>query len=153
MKSKFKVFQEGISYFELEEQDIEFDENSIIITDTLDLHKIMDELNKVSHNIFVYGSLYDTQKRLLQKVEDEFELWKALKLKENNITDKEYKSEKSKERFLLTNYQEEYMRFKNTIADENYKLDLLKRVVQGLENYSYKLHAMKDINLYLPQSS
>ena len=47
----------------------------------------------------------------------------------------------------MTVYGLEYDAFQNIIKNEKYKLGIIKRVCSSLEQYSFKLHSLKDYNL------
>lgn len=143
---KFKKFEEGKAYEELPEETIEFDSASVELDNVTDIYVIMDETNKIPAKLFKYGYFCDSQKRVIQQLEDKFERWKAERYHENGIDDKAYKTEKSKERFLMVRFPEVYDKLQADIAAEYYKLALLQRVVKSLESYSYKLHDLKEYN-------
>jgi hypothetical protein len=74
-------------------------------------------------------------------------------MKANDIDDRSYKSEKSKERQLITMFTPMYTAYTNRIYDEKYKLSLLKRAVSALESYGFKLHALKDYCMAIEKNS
>ena len=152
-RKTFKKYDETKSYHNYAEHEIYFDPTCLELDSVTDILEIMSELNNISLKIFTYGSFCDSQARVLQYLEDSFERWKADKLHNAGIDDRAYRSEKSKERFLMVTFKEEYRSFQNSIAMEQYKLSLLQRVTKALESYGYKLHALKDYNLAIERNS
>jgi hypothetical protein len=107
----------------------------------------MNEINVLSYKLYFYGYLCDMQARVLQEIEDEFNKWMAQKFFVESVDDKQFKTEKSKERHIYMTYMTEYTKYEKAIANEKYKLSLLQRVVKSLENFGYKLHDLKDYNM------
>jgi hypothetical protein len=152
-KEKFKRYRENTIYNDLSEQEITFDISMIQLTNVTNMQEIMHEMNEISSRIFVYGSVCDAQNKILQQLEDEFDMWKSTKIVESKLDDKQYKSDKAKERYLIVQYSSDYVNYLNKISNEKYKLSLLKRVVSSLEHYAYKLHAIKDYNMAVEKNS
>jgi len=150
---EFKKYSESGSYDNYNSEHVEFDAEFLELDSITDILTIMDEINKLSLRLFKYGTLCDSQNRVLHKIEDEFDKWKAEKYYAEQIDDKQFKSEKAKERYLMVTFSEEYSRYQNLIHSETYKLSLLQRVVRSLENYGYKLHDLKDYNLAIERNS
>lgn len=150
-KKEYKVYKEGQDYDGLKATEIFFDSADLVLDNITDITKIMNELNEISRKIFTYGVIYDSQNRIVQQLEDEFEFWKSSLLKD--LDAKEYKTEGSKERYLMVNFKDDYKKFKDRLNSENHKLALMKRVVSGLENYGYKLHALKDASMAIERNS
>lgn len=151
----FKQFSEDTTYENFDEIKIYFDSNMLIIDDTSDIELILEEINHISRRIFMYGVLYESQQRVTQELEDEFERWQAemyvridsatesIIAKDGSTkTKKVSKTETAKEKYIMTAYDVEYEAFRTKIRNENYKLGLVKRVCGGLDSFSYKLHAM-----------
>ena len=150
---KFKKYDETRIYNDYEELEIMFDSSFLELDSVTDIHEIMQEINKLSYRIFYYGSLCDSQNRVVQQLEDEFDRWKAEIFFNEKIDDKQYKSEKSKERHIFNKYSKEFIAFQNALSTEKYKLSMLQRVVKSLEGYGYKLHDLKDYNLAIEKNS
>ena len=142
----FKKYTESKTYNEFAEEVVEFDAAQLVLENITDIYVIMHEINHISVKGFKYGVLCDSQNRVVQQLEDEFEKWKAKRYYENGVDDKAYKTEKAKERFLMVKYADEYANFQRNISSEKYKFSLLQRVVKSLESYSYKLHDLKAYN-------
>jgi len=132
---------------------VTFDPANLIVDSITDIETIMNELNIVSTKLFTFGSLCDMQTKKLQDLEDEIERWKADRMNEFQIDDKKYKSEKSKERFLMVQCADEYQEKQQRLSEEKYHLLLLKRAVSALESYGYKLYALKDYALAMARNS
>jgi len=152
-RKNFKKYDESKTYEEFEDQTIAFNSEFLQVADVNDIRKVMEELNALSYKLYYYGYLSDAQARVVQQLEDEFEKWKAVKLHEEKIDDKQYKNEKSKERYLSNKYSNEYTGFTRNLADEKYKLSLLSRVVSSLTSFGYKLHDLKDYNMTIGRNS
>jgi hypothetical protein len=151
LNKQYKVYREGQSYDDMPSTDIFFNSADLVLDNITDIAKIMSELNEISQKIFVFGTVYDSQNRVVQQLEDEFELWKAKNLR--NLDAKEFKTEGAKERYLMVTFEEDYTKKLSILNEEKYKLSLMKRVVSGLENYGYKLHALKDASMAIERNS
>jgi hypothetical protein len=149
----FKKYEESKTYDEFANESVEFDSTELTLDSFTDIYVIMNEINKISEKTFKYGVLCDSQNRVVQQLEDEFERWKATIYYQHGIDDKVYKTEKSKERFLIVNHAEVYRSYQDKISAEKYKLSLLQRVVKSLESYAYKLHDMKEYNFAIEHRS
>jgi hypothetical protein len=152
-KKNFKNYDENKSYSEFTESEVEFNSETLQLNDVEDIHTIMQEINKLSYTIYVYGSLCDSQARVVQQIEDEFEKWKAKVYFDEKIDDKKFKSENNKERQIMIKYGDEFWKYSNNIRAEKYKLSLLQRVMKSLEHFGYKLHDLKDYNLAINRNS
>lgn len=152
-KKSFKKYDENKVYNDYEEIEVSFDPSCLELETIDDIHQIMDEINRLSIKIYTYGSYCDAQVRVVQQLEDEFDRWKAEKFHNEHIDDKQFKSEKAKERQLMIVCPDEYWAFTNTIGQEKYKLSLLQRVVKSLEGFGFKLHDLKDYNLAISRNS
>jgi len=152
----FKEFKEDLVYKDYDEVKIYFDSNMLEIDDSMDLELIIGEINKISRRIFMYGAVFESQQRVLQQLEDEFERWKAEKYvslekgmsdesigKDGKVTiKKKTMTETAKEKYMISMYSDEYSKYQTKIRNESYKSGLVKRVVGSLDSYSYKLHAI-----------
>jgi len=153
----YKQFQEGFSYDEFSSVKVLFDTNMVRLDDVTDIEIIIDEINKVSGRIFMYGALYESQQRVLHQLEDEYEIWFAEKyvIVDSNpepaedttevgkkIKKKKQRTETQKEQLIIVAYGDEYSAFKERIRNETRRLGLVKRVVNSLDSYSYKLHSI-----------
>lgn len=154
-----KIHEEEKPFDELKQQYVMFDANTLELGSVTDILIIMQELNSISKKIFVYGSICESQNRVVQQLEDEFSRWMAEKhvaldqdveplLNRKGEPIGTYKridrSGPQKDKIIMVKFRDEYAKFQSKLRNENYKLGMLKRVVASLENYSYKLHAMKD---------
>ena len=126
---------------------VAFDPACLTLESVHDIQTIMNEINALSYKLYFYGYLCDMQARVLQEIEDEFNKWMAQKYFVESVDDKQFKTEKSKERHIYMTYMTEYTKYEKAIANEKYKLSLLQRVVKSLENFGYKLHDLKDYNM------
>ena len=149
----FKKYDENRIYNDYEEHEVSFDAESLELANATDIHDIMNEINKLSYKTYYFGSLCDAQTRVVQQLEDEFERWKAQIYHNEGIDDKQYKSEKAKERYIFIKYCDDFIAFQNALSTEKYKQSLLQRVVRGLEVFGYKLHDLKDYNLAIEKNS
>ena len=152
-KKQFKKYDETKTYNEYEEVEVEFDPAFLELESATDIHKIMEEVNKLSYKLYFYGFHCDEQVRVVQQVEDEFEKWKATIYSTEKMDDKQFKTEKSKERFVMVKHGTDYWAFHNAVSAEKYKLSLFQRVLKALESYGYKLHDLKDYNLAIERNS
>jgi len=151
----FKEFEEGSQYNDFKDIEIYFDSQMLEMDDTTDIEAILDEINRISRRIFMYGVVFESQQRVVQELEDEFERWKAemyvtvdsatesVMDKKGNVTEKKItRTETAKEKYIMTAYADEYEPYRIKLRDEKFKLGLVKRVCAGLDSYSYKLHAI-----------
>lgn len=150
---QFKQYEESKTYNDLTTKEIKFDPTFLELDSITDIHNIMTEINGLSYKLYTYGVMCDSQTRVLQELEDEFEKWKAIILHNDMIEDKQFKTDKSKERYLMVTYEKEYVSFSKTISAEKFKLSLLQRIISSLEKHGYKLHDLKDYNLAIKQNS
>jgi len=151
----FKHFKEGQTYETFDEIKIYFDSNMLEIDDTTDIEMILKEINHISRRIFMYGVVFESQQRVVQQLEDEFERWKAEKYVRVDVATEEImgkdgvartkkinRTETAKEKLIITAFTDEYESYKAKLREEGFKLGLVKRVCGSLDSYSYKLHAM-----------
>ena len=157
----FKLYEEGISYEELKVTRVTFDADCLQLDSYTNLTEIMQETNEISKKLFMYGMISESQSKILQQIEDEFSKWEAIKYFEfekededvldrsaNKIGTKKVKQTESHiNKKIMTVYSLEYDSFQNTIKNEKYKLGVIKRVCNSLEQYSFKLHSMKEYNI------
>lgn len=141
----FKKYNEDNPYQTLKTQKIAFNADEVQLENITDLMDIIHEINEISKKLFVFGVLYENQSSVLQKLEDEFDIWLAEKT--SNLDAKVYKSDKARERYAIVTFKPEFEIFRTNIRQEKYKLGLLKRVISSLESYSYKLHSIKEYNM------
>ena len=148
----YKQYTEKIAYTDWKEVKILFDSEMLQVDDTTDIEEIIKELNSISSKLFSYGYVYESQQKVMEYLEEEFEIWLAEKYiivdntpveVKDGLTVKYIKrSETAKEKLIIMAYKDEYMKFKSKIADEKFKLGMIGRVVKSLENYSYKLDSI-----------
>jgi len=148
-----KEYNEETEYSSFTSKSVSFDPSILTLENVHDIQKIMEEINTLSFKLYNYGYWCDSQARVLQQVEDEFQRWLAEKFYAEQVDDKQFKTEKSKERHIYMHYMMDYQRFEKSIANEKYKLSLLQRVVKSLENFGYKLHDLKDYNITINRNS
>ncbi len=155
IKEAFKIFQENTPYNKLDQISVEFDSKTIMLEDIYNIHIVLEELNHISRKIFIYGVIAESQQRVVQLLEDEFEIWKAQKYVEidnqvslsytktgSAVEKKVVKTATAIQNEIIALYSEEYKHFLDALREEKYKLGLIKRVLNSLDNYSYKLHAI-----------
>jgi len=155
-KQSVKVFKEGISYKDLEEEEVVFSASLLNIENLYDDSLILEEVSKIPQRIYIYGVIYESQSKVVQLLEDEFERWKADKYseleselepvlnKDGSVSTykKVQRTATTINQMIISKYKTEYEYYQNKLASERYKLGLLKCVVQSLDNYSYKLHSI-----------
>ena len=154
-KEVFKEFKEGIDYDDLEEVTISFDSKMLELNDTTDIELIINEINRISRRIYMYGVLFESQQMVVQQLEDDFSMWMAERYtvvdnetetivqKGGNVVEKKIsRTENAKEKLIMFSCGEEFSKFKDKMKTEKYKLGLLKRTVNALDSYSYKLHSI-----------
>jgi hypothetical protein len=137
-----KLFEDAKSIEDLKEYALSFDSHLLELENSLDTEAILNELNVISRRILKYGIIYESQSKVLQKLEDTFNFWYNKKLFEVITKHPELKTEKSKEMFVMIDNEEEYAKYLDDINNEKYKLGLLKRVCESLTSYSMKLHSI-----------
>jgi hypothetical protein len=150
---EFKQYEDNKSYDEMASFVMRFDANKqLILDDLFDTDIIVKEISEISKKLFYFGNVYESQKRVVQELEDEYGMWEAKKYLEID-DEKEQKMGKSgrimlvpikrtethKEQLLKVKFEKEYMSYQSKLRSEKYKLGLLKRVVTSMESYSYKL--------------
>jgi len=151
----FKEFKESTEYDDMEEVTIVFDSNMLELNDTTNIELIINEINRISRRIYMYGVLFESQQMVVQQVEDDFSMWSAehytvidnetITVEQKNGTSIEKKvtrTENAKEKLIMYTCKDEYAKFKDILKTEKYKLGLLKRTVGALDSYSYKLHSI-----------
>jgi hypothetical protein len=121
---------------------LSFDSHLLELENSLDVEAIVNELNIISRRILKYGIIVESQAKVLQKLEDSYQMWFAKKTLEVSASRPDLKTEKSKEFLVMVNNEEEYTKYLDNINNEKYKLGLLKRVCNSLDNYSMKLHSI-----------
>ena len=151
----FKQYDETKTFAEYDEHVVSFDPDFLELDNITDIEAIMLEINKLSYTIFYFGSLCDSQTRVVQQLSDEFERWKADVLHNLNLDKNKYKSIQAMDRFLMADppTKEAYYAYQSNLSAEDYKLSLLKRIASSLEKYGYKLHDLKDYNLAIKRNS
>ena len=137
-----KLFEDAKSVEDLKEYALSFDSHLLELENSLDTEAILNELNTISRKILKYGVIYESQSKVLQKLEDEYNMWYARKYHEIIVANPTLKTEKAREMLVMLNNEEEYTKYLNEINNEKYKLGLLKRVCNSLDNYSMKLHSI-----------
>jgi hypothetical protein len=148
----FKQYKENTKYEDWNEVKIFFDSKMLQVDDTTDIEEIIREISLISSRMFNFGYIYESQQKVVQQLEEEFETWLAEKYiivdhtpieVSEGITAKYVKrTENAKEKLIITAYNQEYTAYKSKIADEKFKLGLVGRVVKGLESFSFKLDSI-----------
>lgn len=136
----FKKYDETKRYNDYDNRIIEFNSDTVELSVIEDVDVIISEMNKISKQMFYYGMVFESQSRVLQSLEDEFELWKSQKSSELSGT--QFKSEAAKEKHIMSEHSGEYMAFTESLNREKYKLGILKRTIDSIDCYSYKLHSI-----------
>jgi hypothetical protein len=148
----FKQYEEDKKYEEWSEVKVLFNSKMLKVDDTTDIEIIINELNNISSKLFSYGYVYESQQKVVQQLEEEFDTWFAEKyiivdttpveIKEGMTVKYVKRTETAKEKLIIVAYNEEYTEFKTKLADEKFKLGLVSRALKGLENFSYKLDSI-----------
>ena len=102
--TNFKKYTDGVAYNDFNDHTISFDPTFLELDSITDIYTIMNEINALASKIYKYGTLCDVQNRILQEIEDAFDMWKALTIAASGVEEKQFKSEKAKERFLMVDY-------------------------------------------------
>lgn len=151
----FKHYQESKSYEEMEHIRIYFNSSMLKLDDTTDIERILEEINGISSKIFMYSVVLESQQMLVQRLEDEFERWVAERYividneteintgrNGTQIVKKVSRTESAKDKLIIYTGGDDYNKYQERLRVEKYKLGLMKRVVNALDNYSYKLHSI-----------
>ncbi len=157
IQENFKIFKENTAYDDFPTNPVIFNSKELELENYTNLRDIMKETNEISRKLFIYGMIYESQNRVLQQLEDEFNMWQAKKYFEINTIlpsppKSEKRTEKEKENFIKVHFENEYKNYNDLLTMEKYKLGLIKRVVSGLENYGFKLHSLKDFSIAASRS-
>jgi hypothetical protein len=151
ISEEYKLFKEDSTYATLPTAHVEFDSKILELANYGDPFAVIKEINEISRKLFIYGVILESQSRVLQLLEDEFDLWQSKKYIEIDtlfpVPPKGKRTEKEKENLVKTHFETDYHKYKELISKEKYKCGIMKRVVSSLESFSYKLHAMKDYNM------
>jgi len=146
----YKLFKENNTYASLPTEHVSFDSAILELANYGDPLLVMKEINEISRRLFVYSIVLESQNRVLQLLEDEFDLWQSKKYVEIDsifpLSPKGKRTEKEKENLIKTHFENEYRQYKELLSKEKYKHGVMKRVVSSLESFGFKLHAMKDFN-------
>lgn len=146
----YKLFKENNTYTSLPTEHVSFNSAILELANYGDPLLVMKEINEISRRLFVYSIVLESQNRVLQLLEDEFDLWQSKKYVEIDtvfpLPPKIKRTEKEKENLIKTHFETEYQEYKRLISKEKYKQGVMKRVVSSLESFGFKLHAMKDFN-------
>jgi len=163
---QFKLYQDNVPYEEMVERKVAFDsELELTPVSMLDPEQIILQSAEISKKSFYYTNIYESQKRVLQTVEDEFNMWYAkvyceIDSEKETAIDKHGKAlfddegkavmiavkrnETQKEMTLKTRYSKEYNLFYERVKQEKYKLGLIAGVKKSLESFSYKLNNINE---------
>jgi hypothetical protein len=153
---EFKQPEDGEDYENLQTYAVSFDSKNIQLIDPHNLEQIIIELNDIPKALFRYRMIADTQTKLVQQLEDEFNRWYAEKWIEiDNEKEPKYdrsgiqigevkviRTEGAKEKIIITRYSDEYSAFQHRLREEIYRLAIIKSAASSIDNYSYKLHAI-----------
>lgn len=152
----FKIEQEDKLYTELKEVPIKFDKNIIKLEDPHNFENLINELNEISSLIFRYKMILAMQGKVIQRLEDDYNVWYAQKwVGLDNQQEPKFdrsgalsgykKVEKTGtaiEKYIIAENSAEYSQYRNLFKEEKYKLEIIKAAVSSLESYSYKLHSI-----------
>jgi len=151
----FKRFTEEGDYESYEDVKVYFDSNMLELTDTTNIELIIDEINHISRRLYMYGVIVESQEKIVQELEDEYIEWFArayilveddteyVPQKGGKVVEKKIsRTETAKEKKIIHTYREEFSLRKDRLRTEKYKLGIVKRAVDSLNTYSYKLHAI-----------
>lgn len=139
---EFKKYQEGVSFDDLRATNVAFSVDLLQMKDLTSLESIAADQSTVARMLFIYGSVYESQNMVLQKLEDEFKLWEA-KIYNTISSDKSFKTEGARNNYLYEQYKNNYEIYNSKLRAEKYKLGILKRTISSLETYSYKLDSVQ----------
>lgn len=153
---EFKQPEDGQDYEDLQSYAVSFDSKDIQLIDPYNLEQIILELNNIPRTLFRYKMIADTQTKLVQQLEDEYNKWYAEKWIEiDNEKEPKYdrsgnqvgetkvvRTEGAKEKIIITTYNEEYSTFQHRLREEKYRLAIIRSAAASIDNYSYKLHAI-----------
>jgi len=152
----FKIDEEDKLYTELRDVPIRFDSSLVKLQDPDNFQNLIEEMNGVSSTIFRYKMILANQAKIVQKIDDDYTLWRAKKWVEYD-SQQEPKFDRSGqitgykklertgtaiEQYIIANNPEDYSFYRNLVKNENYKLTIIKAAVASLEGYSFKLHAI-----------
>ena len=157
-KDRFKIYRDDVSYEEMQSMEVSFDsEKELTPLSMIDPEQIVQQLADISKKQFYYTSLYESQKRVLQTIEDEFDMWYAkiyceVDTETEIIFGKEGKevkqpikrNENQKEMTIKTRYADQYIEYLGTIKQEKYKLGLIAGVRDAIKSFSYKLNNINE---------
>jgi hypothetical protein len=154
----FKVYSEETEYGKLQEAQLKFEAKILELANVNDMQIIVKELNEVAKKTFIYGNILENQVRILQKLEDEFDMWYAHRYLE---TKDELARSNSKEKFTETyidtkikvKFEVDYSKFKGSIRDEQFRLGLIKKVCDSLNSYGMKLHSIFKYRVEMEKSN
>lgn len=153
----FKIDEESKLYAELREAPIRFNSEMLKLEDPHNFQLLVEETNNISSLIFRYKMVLAMQSKVVQKVDDEYSLWYAQQWTDLDKNALEPKFDRSGaltghkkiamtgtaiDQYIIANNPEDYLRFRNMVKDEQYKLTIIKAAVTSLENYSFKLQAI-----------
>ena len=160
VEENYKIYKDNHTYDDLPEQKITFNAACLELDSYTNLNDIMKEMNEISKKQAIYGFIYESQSRILQQLEDEYNRFFADKYFEFDKEDepiykqavvvgtkKVKRTESCIDKMIMVKYPDECNKFIENIRNEKYKLGLIKRVVSSLDSFSYKLHALKDYGL------
>lgn len=155
---QFKIYRDDVPYTDMNEINVSFDsEKSLTPISMIDPEQIVQQLSEISKKQFYYTSLYESQKRVLQTIEDEFDLWYAkvyceidsevediIDGKGNQVRVPVKRNENQKEMTIKTRYSKEYQEYLSIVKQEKYKLGLIAGVKDALKSFSFKLNNIND---------
>jgi len=155
----YKLYEKDKAYSEMSDVNIKFDsEKELVVSNLTDPELIIKEIATISKKQYFYNAIYESQKRVLQQVEDEYAKWYNEKYMEidNETTPitgdsgrvaivKVKRTGTQKDITIKTKWSDEYEKHQDKIRDEKHKLGLVSIVKKSLDSYSYKL---SNINEY-----
>ena len=154
----FKLYQDGVPYEDMAERKVSFDsEKELTPISMLDPEQIIQQSAEISKRQFYYTNIYESQKRVLQTIEDEFTMWYAkvycdmdneteekVDAKGKTTIQRIKRTKDEKDMLLKTRYVKEYTTYYATIKQESYKLGVVQGIVQSLKSFSFKLNNINE---------
>ena len=154
----FKLYQDGVSYDDMVERKVFFDsEAELTPISMLDPEQIIQQSADISKRQFYFTNIYESQKRVLQTIEDEFTMWYAgvycemdnetetlIDKKGKEIIQRVKRTKEEKDMLLKTRYVKEFTKYYSTVKQEKFKLGMVQGIVQSLKSFSFKLNNINE---------
>jgi len=157
-KEPFKLYQDGVSYKDMVERTVSFDsEDELTPISMLDPEQIIQQSADISKRQFYFTNIYESQKRVLQTIEDEFTMWYAgvyceidnevetiVDKKGVEITQRVKRTKDEKDMLLKTRYVKEFTQYYSIVKQEKFKLGMVQGIVSSLKSFSFKLNNINE---------